>query len=120
MAYTGVLTTVAEINSFAGELVDATGNIEANHNTWVAQAESFLMCLARYDFVTNYATLTAKTKGILSEYCARYAAVAAITYNMAGYTSRIEAEDMINVHMARMAQIEKLIEDQKVVKLITG
>jgi hypothetical protein len=113
MAYTGVLTTEAEIAVFAGENVDATGNTEANHNLIVPQAESFCCGLSRYNWVDNYADLNADTKKILNEYCARYAAVALIAYNMGGYTSRIEAENMININVFRMRQIEKLLEDQK-------
>ena len=51
---------------------------------------------------------------MLTEWAARYAGMQLILFNMAGYTSRIEAEDMINVHLFRMKQIEKLLEDASV------
>lgn len=59
-------------------------------------------------------------KRILSEYCARSAAATLISYNMSGYSSRIDAEDMINVCLFRMNQIEKLLSDQAVVTYLIG
>lgn len=120
MAYTGTLCTEAEIAMFAGENVDTTGATEANRNAWVAQAESFLCVLSRKNWIDAYSALNADVKRILSEYCARFAAVGEITYNMAGFTTRIEAEDMLNIHLHRMAQIEKILEDQKAVTYMTG
>lgn len=120
MVYSGTLCTEAEIATMAGENVDATGNTEAVHNDLVAQAESYLCNLCRYNFVDNYAALNEDVKRMLSEYCARYAAVALIAYNMAGFTSRIEGEDMMNVHLYRMRKIEQMLEDQKTVTYISG
>lgn len=119
MAYTGTLTTEAEINSFAGENVDATGNTEANHNTWTKQAESFLIVLSKYNWIDHYSSLNADIKGILSEYVARYAAIAAISFNMVNYSSRIEAEDMINIHLQRLNEIKELLSNQDYIKFIT-
>lgn len=118
MVYTGTICTEAEIDMMAGENVDATGDTEANHNDLVAQAESFLSVLTRFDVVDNYAAINANFKRILSEYAARYAALALITFNMAGFTSRIEGEDMLNIHLFRMRTIEKILADQKAITFI--
>lgn len=114
MAFSHVLVTEAELNAMAGELVDATGWVEANKQTWANQAGGYLCGLCKYDLITNVATLTAQGIQIFAEYIARYAAVGGIAYNMAGFTSRIEAEDMINIHVYRMMQIEKLLEKEGV------
>ena len=119
MAYTGTICTENEIALMAGENVDATGDTEANHNDLVAQAESFLSVLLRYNVVDNYAAIDADYKRILSEWAARYAATALIAYNMSGFTSRVEAENMINIHVFRMREIEKVLVDQKAVTFIT-
>lgn len=113
MAYTGTLATEADIALMAGENVDATGDTEANRNLLMAQAESYLCNLVHYNWVDNYSGLNADVKAMLTEYCARYCAVALISYNMAGYTSRVEAEDMINVHAWRMNAIEKMLTNPK-------
>lgn len=113
MAYTGTIVTEAEMNLYAGENVDATGNTETNHNILAAQAESNLSVMMRYNVVDNYATLNEDVRRILSEWAARFAAIALISYNMDAYTTRIEAEDMINVCLFRMRIIEKILKDQK-------
>jgi len=109
MVATSVLSTDAEMLAMAGENVDATGFSDANKTAWGIQAEGFLCCLTNYDLVTNVATLNSYFEEMLSEYVARYVGMQAIIYNMAGFTSRIEAEDMVNVHVFRMREIEKLL-----------
>lgn len=109
MAATSILSTDAEMNAMAGENVNTTGWTDANKTAWGLQAENFLNVLAKYNFSDNYASLNVDVKSILNEYVARYVAVCGISYNMADYTSRIEAEDMINLHWARMKEIEKLL-----------
>jgi len=114
MAYTGTIVTVAEMQFMAGELRDATGDVEANHNYLAYYAEAYLSALVEYDIVTNWATITAKTRCLLTEWAARMAACDLIRYNMSGYTSRIEAEDMINFHVYRMEKIEALLKQQTI------
>jgi hypothetical protein len=109
MAHEGIFATKANCDAMAGELVDTTGYSEANINAWCLQAESFLNCLAKYNYSDKFSTLNVDVKYILTEYEARYVAICAISYNMAGYTTRTEAENMINVHIYRMKQIEFLI-----------
>ena len=122
MAATSILSTDAEMNAMAGELVDATGFTDANKTAWGLQAEAFLNSLTTFDFSTNVATLNAKTKQMLSEYVARYVALSAIAYNMATvgatFSSLIEPEDMMQVHIYRMEKIEDLISKKIVVDFI--
>lgn len=120
MVATSILSTDAEMLAMAGENVDATGFTDPNKTAWGLQAEAYLATLARYDFSTNVATLTGVTAEMLSEYVSRYVAICAISYNMAGFTTRIEAEDMINVHAFRMRQIERLLQRQTVVDFVKG
>jgi len=120
MAYTGTIVTEAEMDLMSGENVDATGDTEANHNDLAAQAESYLSNLMRYNVVDNYSTLNEDVKRMLSEWAARYAAISLIAYNMAGFSTRIEAENMITVHAYRMQQIEKLLKEQNTVTYIKG
>lgn len=109
MVYTGTIVTEAEMQFMAGENVDSTGDVEANHNYLASYAEAYLCTLVKYDIVTNWDSIDSTYKQIFTEYAARLAAVNLILYNTAGYTSRIEAEDMINVHIHRMKKIEALL-----------
>lgn len=114
MTYDGIIVTEAQIALMAGENVDATGDTEANHNDLAAQAEAYLSNLLQFDVATNWGTISTVYRQMLSEWAARYAAVALISFNMAGYTTRYEAEDMLNVHLYRMSLIEGLLNKQAV------
>lgn len=122
MAATSILSTDAEMNAMAGELVDTTGWTDANKTAWGLQAEAILSGLSRYDWSTNFATLNAVAKLILSEYVARYTAMSGIAFNLATvgatFNSLIEPEDMIQVHIYRMGVIEKLMENQDFVNYL--
>ena len=115
MAYTGTITTEAEIALMAGENVGA-GATEANNNLLVAQAEAYLSALIQDDVVAGFAGYDTVTKQILSEWASRYAAMSLISFNMSGFTSRIEAEDMINIHVFRMRIIAKILAQGEVQK----
>ena len=119
MVYSGTIVTEAEIALMAGENVDATGDTEANHNILAAQAESYLSNLMGYNVVDNYASLNEDFKRMLSEWAARYSAITLISYNMAGFTTRQEAEDMIDVHAWRLLQVEELLKQQRVIDFLT-
>ena len=122
MVATSILSTDAEMNAMAGELVDVSGWDDPNKTAWGLQAEGFLTLLARYDWSTNFATLNAVAKKILSEYVARYTAMSGIAYNLATvgatFSSLIEPEDMIQVHIYRMDLIEGLMKDQDFVNFL--
>jgi hypothetical protein len=120
MVYTGVLATESELNAMAGENVDTTGWTEANKNSWMKQIEGYLCAVFNFDLVSNYSSLDPKAKYIFSEYCARYCAICGITFNMNSFTSRIEAESMINVHVWRLKQLDKIIMEDRFRQYIRG
>ena len=120
MAHTGIFATKAECDAKAGENIDATGWTEANINLWCLEAESYINCLCRYNFSDAFAALNADIKYILSEAASNIVAIYGIQFNMAGYSSRIEAEDMINLLWARTNKLTKLLEDQKVMTFMKG
>src|SRR3990167_9396133 len=115
-----VILTSAAIGSMAGENVDATGWTATNQEAWELQGISYLCNLCRYNFADNYSALNTDVKHTVFEYICRYIALSGIAYNMAGYTSRIEAENMINIHIWRMNKIEKLLQDQKAITYLKG
>lgn len=115
MAYSANIVTVAEMQFMAGENVDATGDIEANHIFLQDHAEAFLSSLLKHNLDgTGFTDLNATLRIIITEWAARNAGMQLILFNMSGYTSRVEAEDMINVHLARMNAIEKLLDNASV------
>ncbi len=118
-AYTNVTLVVDQSDAapYLGAKLDPAFDATMQDDVGM-DAQAFLSALSRYDWVTNFAELDANTKRILSEYVCRAMALAGIAYEMAGFNSRIEAEDMINVHLYRMRIIEKLLVDQNLVKYI--
>ncbi len=112
MAFT--IVTVAEMQFMAGENVDANGDVTANHQFLHDYAVAYLSVLVKFDILTNWTSLSANYRQMFTEWAARLAGIQLITFNMFGYTSRIEGEDMINVHVFRMRQIEKILNDASV------
>ena len=121
MAFT--IVTVAEMQFMAGENVDSTGDVTANHQFLHDYAVAYLSMLIQYDILTNWATLTANYKFLLTEWAARHAGMTLIAYNMITWstnTSIIEAEDLIQTHIYRMEQIEKLLKMTGARKILGG
>lgn len=121
MAHTGIFATLAEITAAAGENVDATGFTEANINAWCLQAESIINCAARTNYSDTFAaTLNVDVKYILTACECAYVAMMAILYNMSGFTTRIEAEDMVNIHRDNFLRNLQLLRDEAVRTFISG
>ena len=114
MADTGIFCTTAEVERKAGANVSAVSKAEAYTNDYVTQAESLINSIARYNFSDNYAALNADTKGILKEVASDLAAIYAIQYDMSGFTSRVEAEDMINILRDAALRGLSILRDKKV------
>ena len=97
MVDTGIFATTAEIERKAGANASATSKAEAYTNDYIAQAESLINVATRFNWSDAYSGLNTDVKMILKEVASNIAAIYVISYDMSGYTSRIEAEDMINV-----------------------
>jgi len=106
---TTMLEDVTDVDGFIGSGVDAGFTIATMGDLVGVYTEAFLCNLIKYDAVTNWLSLNAIYKLMLSEFVARSIAVEAIKYDMSGYTSRVEAENMINIHLNKLAQIRALL-----------
>ena len=111
MAY--IMTTEAEIEQKSGAGVSATFDTTAMTASNL-RAESMVNSIARYNFSDAVtAGLNADVKGILSDVASSLVAIEAIAYDMSGYTSRIEAEDMINILRDGALRGLSLLRDKK-------
>jgi hypothetical protein len=97
MAYTGIFATELEVKYKAGHGASATATAEAYLNSFMFQAESHINSMIRFNFSDVYSTLNADVKGILNDAASNLAAIYVINYDMSGYTSRTEAENMVNI-----------------------
>jgi len=112
MAYVGIFCTEAEIDQRTGANVSAS--FTAVMKTAAALAmESTINVYCRYNFSDNFATLNADVKYILSDIAASLIAIQAIAYDMSGYTSRTEAEDMINILRDAVLRGLSILRDKK-------
>jgi len=92
----GTLATSGAVVFKAGANV-STAFTEAQYDYAILQSEATINSMTRYNWIDEYPTLSADVKYILEETVTNLAAVYLINYDMSGYTSRGEAESMINV-----------------------
>lgn len=113
MADTGIFATTAEVQRKAGANASATSNTEAYINDYMTQAESTINVMTRYNWSDAYSTLDADVKGILKDVASCLAAIYVIQYDMSGFTTRTEAEDMINVLRDAALRGMSILRDKK-------
>lgn len=99
--HTGIyVPTLLEFQYKCGANCSATSKAEAYANSFIAQAEGLINCSCRKVFAVDTAAFTAlpaSTKQLLTEIASNIAAIYAIQYDMSGFSSRTEAEDMVNI-----------------------
>ena len=118
MADTGIFATTAEVGRKSGSGASATSKAEAYVNQYMMEAESYINSVCRYNFSDAYASLNNDTKGILKECATCMAAINVIQYDMSGYTSRIEAEDMVNILRDAYLRCIQLLRDKTVTDFV--
>lgn len=114
-----IMTTEAEIEQKSGAGVSATFDTTMMTAANL-RAESTVNAVCRYNFSDDYAALNADVKGILSDVCSSLVAIEAISYDMSGYTTRTEAEDMINILRDGALRGLSLLRDKKVQDFMNG
>jgi len=122
MAEEGTLCTNGNVTYLAGADASATSTAEAYTNFYIKLAEGKLSSAARYDWVTNYASVSTIGKEILRDAAASYAAVKAINYDMSNFTSRQEALTMVNILWAAFQETIDLLKKDNNYKdfILTG
>ncbi|MCK4501311.1 hypothetical protein KAU11_12495, partial [Candidatus Babeliales bacterium] len=83
-------------------------------NQYISEAESEINDTLRYNFSDNYTALNDDVKKILKRAASSLAAIDVISYDMSGFTSRTEAEDMINVLRDSYLRAVSIMRDKKV------
>lgn len=85
----------------------------AQYTTLINQAEGFISAQSRYDWVTNYASVSNIGKEFLEEVCSNLAAIEVIKYEMGNYTSKEEAQTLIDVNYNKAVEGINLLRDDK-------
>ena len=109
-----ILKAGTNVNSiFTGE------DAEANWEVLIQQAEGFINTATRRDWVTGYSSLISGAKGILEDAASNLAAMYAIQYDMTNYTTRIEAETMLDVLRDGALRDIQILKDKKSEEFLT-
>lgn len=118
MADTGIFATTAEVERKAGANCSATSKAEAYVNDYMAQVESYINAVTRFNWSDEYASLNADVKGLLKEVASNLAAIYVIQYDMSGFTNLREAEDMITTLRDAALRGLALLRDKKAKEFI--
>lgn len=118
--YAGTLCTLADARNKAGANVNSAAANESLMSDFVKQAEGRINATTRFNWVNAYSGLSEDVKYILNDCASNLAAIYAITYDMSGFTDRVEAETMINVYRdATLAELA-MLKSKQVKTFITG
>lgn len=85
---------------------------------WTDQAEGYIISFTRRDWVDSYSSVDAGVKHALADCCSDLVAKKIINYDMSGYTSRLEAQTMLDVLDDNANRILKELKDFKSNKIV--
>ena len=109
MATIGTYTTSGAVMFKAGANVATMS--DDNMNFAIKHAESAVDISSKKNFSGAYADLSENVKGALDEAASNLAAMYLINYDTSGYTSRYEAETMLDVLRDAAARNLQLLKD---------
>ena len=118
MVDSGIFATTAEVSRKAGANASGTSNTEAYINDFMTQVESYINSVTRFNWSDAYTGLDVDSKGILKEVASNLAAIYVIQFDMSGFTTRSEAESMINVLRDGAQRGLSLLRDKKAKEFI--
>lgn len=93
------LATQLQCSYKAGAHANATLVADATiMGNFCDEAEGYIVCATRRNWVTDYASVTAIVKELLRDVCTSLVAMKCIVYNMSGFPSRRAAETALDLH----------------------
>lgn len=113
MAEEGTLCTREDVLKKAGANASATSAAEGYTNVFIKQAEGLISAITRYDWVTNYASVSDIGKEALRQATSSLAAVYVINYDMSGFFSKINAQVMIDINYNAFVDVMNILKDDK-------
>ena len=114
----GIWTKNVDIQAKAGINANATSKATAATDVYVLEVESMVNVLTRHNWSDDFSGLNADVKNILKEVTSNICAIYVIQSDMSGFTSRIEAEDMINVLRDAALRGLSILRDKKAQEFI--
>ena len=121
MVSSGIFCSDADVKRKVKNLSADIDNGDTDEtDAWIADAESLINCVCRFNFSDAYAGLDVDVKCLLRQVASDLVAIYCIAYDMSGFTSRVEAEDMINVLRDSALRGLALLRDKKCVDFMVG
>lgn len=121
MVEAGTLCINADVVKMAGIKASATTTADTYTNVYIKMAEGLVCGASRYDWVTNYASVSAIGKEFLRTVTAAYAAWLAIDADTSGWASKQESQVALDVtYVAWSEGINFLREDKNRKFILTG
>ena len=121
MADFGIYTKNADIQALAGVNANSTSKAIAATDIYVLTVESSINAATRFNWTDAFtAGINVDVGGILTETGAAACAIKVITSDMSGFTSRGEAESMINILRDTYLRNLQFLRDIKVQTFING
>jgi len=102
---------IAKAGANANSTIIANGDTLAD---WSNEAENIICDIARVDLVDKYDSLTANGKNILSMLASNMIAQFIIHYDMSGYTTKREAETMLDILENQIRRNISFIENDRI------
>jgi len=112
MVEAGTLCINADVEKKSGANGSSTADVEAYTNVYIKMAEGFICAQARYDFVTNYASVSTIGREFLRDIASSLAAIKVISYDASGFTSRTESQTMLDVNWSIVVEGINLLRDE--------
>jgi hypothetical protein len=110
--------TTADVAKFAGTKCSATSKDEAYVLVYGVGAESYINAATLFNWSDAYGSLNVDVKSILSGIQARLIAIDVINFDLSGFTTRYEAEDMVNILYRRAMDMIKVLKDHASAKFV--
>lgn len=115
MVEEGTLCGNTDVEKLSGEDASSTADAEAYTNVYIKMIEGDLCHITRYDWVTNYTSVSSIGKEVLRLSTAAGAAALVINYQMNGYR-KANARQMMNFLWAMYERIIGRIRDKNIYK----
>ena len=115
----GVMTSSGAVVRLAGANV-STSIPEDAFNEWISGAEALINVTTRNKYNDSFPTLNGNVNGIMADTAASIAAMDAVKYDMSGYTSRYEAETLLDVLRDKVLRALALLRDKKTQDFVDG
>lgn len=113
-------SSLAVVRKAGGNVNTTAANSGALISQYINSAEAQICLAAKFNFLDTYNSLDVSMAFILNDIASSLAAIPLINYNMSGYTSREEAQTMLDVNRDIAERGLKKLEDKDYVNFLNA